>query len=115
MGRASTEMRACCGRRVLASVDGDDDGGDARDVDALVEADARAREALEAAEEVVRVEGERVSGGGGARALAVASPASGMASPAVREARRAFEEALVKALEACDAQDALSARVAACE
>ena len=51
----------------------------------------------------------------GARALAVASPASGMASPAVREARRAFEEALVKALEACDAQDALSARVAACE
>jgi hypothetical protein len=38
-----------------------------------------------------------------------------MASPAVREARRAFEEALVKALEACDAQDALSARVAACE
>ena len=49
------------------------------------------------------------------RALAVASPASGMASPAVREARRAFEEALVKALEACDAQDALSARVAACE
>ena len=63
----------------------------------------------------VRVEGERVSGGGGARALAVASPASGMASPAVREARRAFEEALVKALEACDAQDALSARVAACE
>ena len=42
MARASTEMRACCGRRVLASVDGDDDGGDARDVDALVEADARA-------------------------------------------------------------------------
>ena len=162
MARASTEMRACCGRRVLASVDGDDDGGDARDVDALVEADARAREALEAAEEVVRVkinveaalrrgfmalararwddgvgtmahgvtssstrgtsartrvrvEGERVSGGGGARALAVAPPVSGMASPAVREARRSFEEALVKALEACDAQDALSARVAACE
>ena len=55
MARASTEMRACCGRRVLASVDGDDDGGDVRDVDALVEADARAREALEAAEEVVRV------------------------------------------------------------
>ena len=48
-------MGACCGRRVLASVDGDDDGGDVRDVDALVEADARAREALEAAEEVVRV------------------------------------------------------------
>jgi len=161
---ASTEMRACCGRRVLASVD-DDGGGDdddaVGDVDALVEADARAREALEAAEEVlrvkinveaalrrgfmalararwddgvgtmthgvtststrgtsararVRVEGERVGGGGGARALAVASAASGMASPAVREARRAFEEVLVNALEACDAQDALSARVSAC-
>lgn len=155
-------MRACCGRRVLASVDDDvnDDDGAVSDVDALVEADARAREALEAAEEVlrvkinveaalrrgfmalararwddgvgtiahgltsatmrgtsararVRVEGERV-GGGGARALAVASPASGMASPAVREARRAFEEALVNVLEACNAQDALSARVAAC-
>lgn len=161
---ASTEMRACCGRRVLVSVDDDDGGGDddaVGDVDALVEADARAREALEAAEEVlrvkinveaalrrgfmalararwddgvgtmthgvtststrgtsararVRVEGERVGGGGGARALAVASAASGMASPAVREARRAFEEVLVNALEACDAQDALSARVSAC-